>query len=352
MNYLIHNKGSVLNESELRKAKLFIEAQIFQFEQVLDKQANAVVLDLYFSKDKQGHFLVSYILNLYGEIVFTRETGSDLRTCLQSVFKQMKLAIVKNNYRRNRVNSIELKEQQVSVLEKYAGDLQEMKSSKTRDVFNHLLKLILKELAKYIRRRIKAAEMTTAIRRGRFKIQELLDELYLRVYERFEEIPKDAKDINNWLYQLADELLRELFNEISFENQHFQDIEKIVESEYRSMEEKFTVNADQEIIPVEELDEFDGNRDLYAADDLFLGEDEDSLLDEITLELNQKEIHFLIEKELAKLPIFKRTIMDLYLISQMSVEEIAEMKEVRPGEVENVIHEINKDLKRKLSLMI
>jgi DNA-directed RNA polymerase specialized sigma24 family protein len=215
-----------------------------------------------------------------------------------------------------------------------------------------LLKDLAKELPKYIKRRIKAAEMTSAVKKGKFKIQELLDELYLMVYDRLESLPESTTAMNNWLYQLADELLEKLFRELEFEKNHFQDLERIVETEYQSQKEEYTEDGEEDIIPVEEWDEYQKMPDWYAADDLIFGEDENSLLDDITLKLNQKEIHELIEKELAKYPAFKRTIMDLYLLGQFSVEEIAETKWISVSEVEEIIHEVNQDMKKKLALLI
>ena len=125
-----------------------------------------------------------------------------------------------------------------------------------------------------------------------------------------------------------------------------------MDAEYRSLEESFTVDAENEIIPLEEIDGYEEMTDMYSAEDLIYGEDENSLLDEITLRINQEEINALIEKELAKLPVFKRTIMDLYLVNQMTVQEIAGIKQISDTEVEAVIREVNTGLKRKLSFLL
>ncbi len=352
MDYLVHNPDGSLHQEELTLANSWVEEQMDRIGQVVENQTLPVVVDLYFSKGDSYGLMVSAIINLHGDIIFVREQGRDLQATLGSLSDKMKLAIVKRSYRNKKNNSMDIREQQLLALKEYLSDLQEMKKNRTQDVFNQLLKRLLNEVARYIRRRIKAAEMTTAIKRGKFKIQELLDELYLRVYERAEDIPESPSDINHWLYQLADELLEELFQEIAFEKTHFKDLEKMVESEYRMLEEAYTVDGEEKIIPLEELDDHEGVYERYAADDLIFGEDENSLLDEITLQLNQKEIHLLIEKELAKLPVFKRTIMDLYLISQMSAEEIAELKGISSREAMAVIREVNQDLIKKLAVQI
>jgi DNA-directed RNA polymerase specialized sigma24 family protein len=44
--------------------------------------------------------------------------------------------------------------------------------------------------------------------------------------------------------------------------------------------------------------------------------------------------------------------MDLYLINQMTAEEIAEVKQISIGEVEAVIREVNQELKKELSSLV
>jgi DNA-directed RNA polymerase specialized sigma24 family protein len=352
MNYLIHNLETVCSDIQQEKIRMLIEEHIRRIGKVINNHSKVVAMDLYFSREDNTLFMISSIINLDGEIFYFREKGNEIESSLASLFDRIKLGILKKNHEKRKITSNELKEQQLSALTEFKPVLQEMKKQQAQVVFNHMLKNLLHELSSYIKRRIKAAEMTTAIKRGKFKLQELLDELYLMIYDRIENLPDNAGDINKWLYHLADELLLKFFSEVEFERAHFENLERYVESEYRSLEENYTIDGEEEIIPQEELDEYNRITDYYSANDLIFEEDENSLLDQITLKLNQKEIHLFIEKELAKLPLYKRTIMDQYLINQMSVEEIAELKGISPPEVDAVIVEVNKELIRTLSTYI
>jgi DNA-directed RNA polymerase specialized sigma24 family protein len=147
-------------------------------------------------------------------------------------------------------------------------------------------------------------------------------------------------------------MLSDKFRELEFEQESFAQLDDMVEREYRMMEEQFTMDADEELVMVEDLDDFETVNDWYAADNLIYGEDEDSMLDEITLRIHQEEIHRVIEKKLAKMPLFKRTVMDLYLINQMTAGEIAEVKQISVTEVEAVVREVNQELKRELTDLI
>ena len=99
---------------------------------------------------------------------------------------------------------------------------------------------------------------------------------------------------------------------------------------------------------MEDLDGYEELSQEYMANDLFLGDSESSILDEITLKLNQQQINDIIKKEINKLPLHKRTIIDLFLIDQMYIDEISSIKKVLNSEVEAVINEVSKDLERKL----
>jgi len=69
---------------------------------------------------------------------------------------------------------------------------------------------------------------------------------------------------------------------------------------------------------------------------------------DIMLTLNRDEINAIIQKELLYLPVIKRTILDLYLIEQFSVGEIASIKKLSEIEVEAIIREVTLSLKKKL----
>jgi len=196
-----------------------------------------------------------------------------------------------------------------------------LKNEESNDLLKDILKLLLNDIAKYTHRRLKTAEMNSSVKRGMFKTPELLDEIYLVVYERLEDIPVDEDEILVWLHRIVDEYLAEKFQELEYENEHFDRIEDSLEAEYQSLEEEFTMNADYGIVPVEELDEYEDPNPLYSVNQLEYGVDEDDLLDDLILKMNENDLHAIIEKELMRLPVLKRTIMDLYLLEQMKAEK-------------------------------
>jgi len=125
-------------------------------------------------------------------------------------------------------------------------------------------------------------------------------------------------------------------------------LRNLVETDYNSNQDRYTINTDKKIIPLEDTDVYEELSQVYMANDLFLGDTENSILDEITLMLNQQQINDFIKKEIDKLPLNKRTIIDLFLIDQMDIDEISSIKKILNSEVEAVINEVSKDLEKKL----
>ena len=81
-------------------------------------------------------------------------------------------------------------------------------------------------------------------------------------------------------------------------------------------------------------------------------EDEESLLDQLTLKINKQEINRLLEGEITKLPVSERTIMELYLINQMTVNEISEIKGIPVSEIEDLTDRVGRDIKQKLAFLM
>ncbi len=352
MDYIIHNAKSIRVHEERKKAVSTIKKQMSRLKRLSENYPKNIVVDLYFNETSPRQYLVSAVINLKGEIMYVKQKGENVEALLYALFDRIRLTLSKKINLERKAYLYQRKDRQFRAFLENLEELQELKRRETKEVFDRMVRVISGDVATYIRRRLKSAEMTTAVKRGKFKVQELMDELFLQVYEHIEEVPEGEARIKAWLYRRADEILAGKFRELEFEQEHFAQLDDLVENEYRQLEEHMTADADQELVLEEDLEEEDLVHERYSADNLMYGEDENSLLDEVTLHLHQDEIHRLIEKALAKLPVHQRTIMDLYLINQMTAEEIAEVKQFPLSDVESVIGEVNRQIKVELSDLI
>jgi DNA-directed RNA polymerase specialized sigma24 family protein/ribosome-associated translation inhibitor RaiA len=351
MEYIVHNEKIIENKKHRNEIRGVINKQVQRINRITDNYHKPLCAEIYLNKISDGQYMVSCTVGLKEGVVFVKENGEDLTAMVYKLFDRLKLVLSKRIHKEKKDYLYTKKKTYFSNFNEYLPELRELKAANVQKLYNSLLKKVIGDLAKYIRRRIKMAEYTTAIKSRKIKVQEIIDELYLIIFDRFDQLPKDKAQTNLWLYKITDEILDKKFKELDFENKHFDDISKFVESEYDSLVEKYSVDGDEEIVPVEELDDYYFQSEYYDISDLYEN-NEVSEFDALTKQYSNKELHRIIEKELAKLPLLKRNVMDLYLIGQFTIPEIAQIKNISEIEIEAIIRETNKDLKKKLSFLV
>jgi DNA-directed RNA polymerase specialized sigma24 family protein len=348
MRYKIHNAICIKDEDDRNDAKALIKEQIHRIERVVQNYPKNLLVDFHFNQDDRLNYSLSALINLKEGIVFVKEKGENIEGIIFSLFDKLKLQLSKKIFKERKRYIRRRRQNRISEFIDHFSELQESKKEESIELSNQFLSIILRDITEYIDRRLKSAEITSAIGKGKFNLQEILDEIYLIAYNRIPDIPEKSLQNTAWIYQIADEYLAELFQEVKFEKKNIERLGDLVDKDYASYQDIYTINADNKVIPLEDIDGYEELSQVYMAYDLFLGDTENSILDEITLKLNQQQINDIIKKEINKLPLFKRTIIDLFLIDQMDVDEISSIKNLSNTEVEAVISEVSKDLERKL----
>jgi len=348
MNFKIINEHLVKNKKEINRLKNLINNRITEIKHLDSKELQNVTAELYFENTKNGGYQLSAIIKAKNDVFFLQEKHLDPADCVSLLFNEIELKLQKKFYRENKSK---LKKREAAHHKNFSENISHLKRLKnegSKELFESLLKILLRQMPNYIKRRLQSAQAARYVKKGRFELQELIDELYLIIYDNIEEIPSEPNESRIWLYQKTDELLNEKLKEAEFEKNNMEQLENLEEIQFEDMEETFSVDAEYEIVPAEDLDDYKLSYEKYTANDLFVSEDEESILSDIMLTFNRDEIHAIIQKELLYLPVMKRTILDLYLLEQLSVEEIASIKKLSELEVEAIIREVTLSLKKKL----
>lgn len=352
MKYKIYNYSIIKQDDERINVKKIIKKQVSRLDHYSLGSPKELVLDLHFNRAAKDNYMITAVIRLKHRTLVVKQSGDNIESIIYALFDRVKLALNKQLHKLRNEHSRHAKDIRIRSFSENLPELIELKKEDSNDPLKDILKILLNDIAKYVHRRLKTAEMTSSVKRGMFKTPELLDEIYLILYERLEEIPNDENEVLVWLHRTVDEYLAEKFQEQKFENEHFERIENILETEYQSMQEEYTIDADYDIVPMEELDDYEAPHSLYSVNQLNYKVDEHYIMNDLILKINEKDIHSAIEKELMKLPVLKRTIMDLYLLEQMTAPEIANIKSISVSEVEAIINEVVSQLKKKLSFLL
>jgi RNA polymerase sigma factor (sigma-70 family) len=216
--------------------------------------------------------------------------------------------------------------------------LAEMKKQGDRSGFNKLMMKLLPGVRQYIGRRLKRAIKNGDLPAGKFKVADFADELFVQAYDHLQEVSED-KDLHQWLFKKADELLEDTLIEEDFDNTFFDNIDDYGEEEWEAMQERFTTDADGDLVMEEELDDPSYPKYDYVLADVFVENSEDALLDKISRELSADEIHQHIDMMLQQMPSMMQTVFELAVNDQFKPREIASIKQISVREVEQYIGE-------------
>lgn len=348
MKYEIHNDSIIKQDDERINCLKLIEKQSSRLDYFSLAYPKELVLNLHFNKAAKEKYLITAVIRLRHRVLVVKQSGGDLEAIVFTLFDRLRLALSKSIHKARNEHSKHAKNIRMRSFSENLSELIELKNEDSDVLLRELLKVLLNDIAKYTHRRLKSAEMTSSVKRGMFKTPDLLDEIYLIIYDRLEEIPNDEDHILVWLHRIVDEHLADKFQEMEFEKKNFDRIENILETEYREMEEDYTVDGDFDIVPMEELDDYEAPHPVYSVNHLEYDPDEHSTLDDLILKMSDKELHNAIEKDLMKLSMLKRTIMDLYLLEHMNYQKIATIKGIPILEVEKIIIEVSSYLKKSL----
>jgi len=215
---------------------------------------------------------------------------------------------------------------------------------KAEDVmqFNKVLSVILSGVKKYMAGQLNRAVRNGIVPRNKYRVEELLDELYLVTYEHIHEI--DEENLLTWLFQKSDELLSNIFKEEAFRKVYVENIDDLTKPEWDEMEEKMTTDADGDLILEEELDDISYPKNDYVLDDILVRHIEKGIYDKLSKDLSEKEIHQQIDFTLHHLPIMLQSIFDLSVVYQFSPDEIAEIKKMPVDEVRRHLAQAKKSI--------
>lgn len=233
-----------------------------------------------------------------------------------------------------------------------AENLKELRNSPLKSEvgeFRALLKRNLPDLQSYIARRLNMAHATGALSRQALSVKEILDTVYLELFERFKDRPGETGGIETFIYKVVDEILERELDEIEYERKYFIDLHQLESREWKDLEEKFTVDADGELVMADELDDVSYDRKMYGLASVAL-EDSDAFSEIETplQEYDKKFIHQEIRKQLMKLPEKERTVFDLFWLEEMDLDQIASIRNLSVPETEELLKKVTLDVKQGL----
>lgn len=351
---IISDKGAVEpNTVKLLEEK--ITKQIGKVERLVGHYRKPIVLEVHVKKPGANTYLVSYLADLVSKPVISKTSGIEAGEAAAKAFEGFIQALVqqlkmeRRLHQRRRTEALDMRT--ADVME----PLVELKKDEAKDAFVSLLQKSFPNLVGYFRRQMKLAAMTHTLRRQGLNAEDLVAELYLKLYDRMDEDEiRKSGTLYAWVLIHADLMMTD-FLRMHALTEH-ESVERLAMAETRTMEESYSREADGDYIMNEDLDDpayqnFDPEYEasLQHFYDHFTDEDEaDRITDEADREVTDEERLVAVHNLMYSLSDFKRSIYDLYLFEGLSEEDIALVKRTDVATVQKALDEVKRFMKEAI----
>lgn len=222
-------------------------------------------------------------------------------------------------------------------------DLVQLKGEGKKEEFNSLLLKVMPEVKHYIKRKLNIAMSKHLIPRGKYKPEDITDQLYLEAFDHFDEI-KRKKDFHPWLFKKADSLLDEIMADEEFDTLFLDNIDSYAKAEWDSMAEKFSVDGDGDYVMMEELDDISYRKHDYILKNIFLEDSGRDMMAKLDRDLGKENIRKHTEMVLHHLPADMRAVFELFTEHQFELDEISKILNKDILEIEQLLEDARSSL--------
>jgi hypothetical protein len=210
---------------------------------------------------------------------------------------------------------------------------------------------IIPLLHPYVKQRIRVGENLGILPRNMYKSNEIIDEVVVEIYEQGLQKSKEKDALRIIMFELVNSRINALFES---EQWHQDSISTkiILEEELKQLEENFTMDADNDYVMNEDLDDIsyhqnDRQRTALPYDDAEEGIRTLLGIDTIKKD-NQRTDRKSLRRLYYKLPLNSSNIVDLYVLGKLSFQEISVILKLDILEVKEIVGFVKENFKKQL----
>jgi hypothetical protein len=203
----------------------------------------------------------------------------------------------------------------------------------------------------YVKQRLKVAEDMGILPKNMYQSSGIIDEVILKIFENNIDKDIDVEQLSLMMFSMVNKKLFDLFED---EKWHKNTIstKKLLEEELALLEERFTVDADWDLIMNEELDDIsyhqnDGEPSLLEVDEV-----QQNIADFLDLKdkafLKDGEKKNILRTMYRKLPLQTSNVVDLYILGKLNLHEIATILDYEIIELKRIIDFVKERFKKRL----
>jgi len=225
---------------------------------------------------------------------------------------------------------------------------EDLKLQKKHNEFGRKILTIIAQVHPYVKHRLYSAETKGIIPHNMFNSTGIIDDAIVELYEKYEGKLDDEESIKLKIFSITSEKLKVLFDKEKF-HANALSTSQILEEELKLLEENFEIEADNDLVMKEELDDIS-----YKQKPIYLSENiEKNIIS--SLEINDSRIEISEDKRKAFneiynwLPLKTSNILDLFVFGKLTYEEIGIVKKVNSEEIKSIIQSVSNTFRKNLN---
>lgn len=203
----------------------------------------------------------------------------------------------------------------------------------------------------YVKQRLKVGENLGILPRNMYKSNGIIDEVILKLYEEDISHDIDIKQLRLMMFSLVHKNIFDLFESEKWHKDAIS-TKLILEKELKLLEEKFTIDADYDLIMNEDLDDISYHQNENGSILLKSDEVQQDVVDFLDLKENifsdNEGNQDILGKMYRKLPLQTSNIMDLYVLGKLNYQEVANILDVDILEIKKIIDFLKESFKKYL----
>lgn len=210
---------------------------------------------------------------------------------------------------------------------------------------------IIHLLHPYVKQRIRVGENLGILPRNMYQSNEIIDEVVLEIYEQGLQKSKEKEALRIIMFDKVNSRINALLESEKW-HQNSISTKIILEEELKLLEENFTIDADNDYVMNEDLDDISYHQNDKQQTTLPYDESEEGIRTLLGIETIKKEANWTDRQSLRrlyyKLPLNSSNIVDLYVLGKLSYQEIALILKLDILEVKEIISFVKENFKKQM----
>ena len=210
---------------------------------------------------------------------------------------------------------------------------------------------IIHLLHPYVKQRIRVGENLGILPRNMYQSNEIIDEVVLEIYEQGLQKSKEKEALRIIMFDKVNSRITALLESEKW-HQNSISTKIILEEELKLLEENFTIDADNDYVMNEDLDDISYQQNDKQQTALPYDESEEGIRTLLGIETIKKEDNWSDRQSLRrlyyKLPLNSSNIVDLYVLGKLSYQEIALILKLDILEVKEIIGFVKENFKKQM----